>query len=643
MVNDKDTYPYLIPLIWQGDTAHASPNMNPRMNLYNVPVWPTTMFGGTIQVQGSPSAQFRNAYNSIVAIPSSIEISINAMIDAAGENVTITADLNRVAELTDMNNTNVIFIMTYNLDDLLGSGANYFASVVRYAQQPLTVSDTYTHTFALRDSWEYKNTNIIVMIQNLGGDRAIYNARKSRLFDIFPPDNIRLYSSSTRVTVVWDKPDSDSTILGYNIYKNNQRLNVLPITDTYFTDYKVVGGQTYRYHVSTVFAHTESERTEEAVISIPNIENNFIQIGHGDTFHSNNSAGPINIFQQSNRCQFILTSEELHYVGLPPSAEIYSFGFYIHNAPNTTLPNYHVRFGHTNLDLPTEHLTPTMTARVIDDYLPVVNTWGMIELTTNFAWDGTGNMLIDTAFDRTASTASRGQVRTTPLVGGMRFVRANTTSQIDGVTTNLQDYRPKVRMFYNLDEPFVLNSPKNLDITLNSTKVTLTWQSPDSSNATFVGYRVYRNGQVLIATPTSSTTFEDTLPPSPQIYDYVVTAIYREGESGDSNKVSTGIVSESDIVAKPTLTQLGGNYPNPFNPNTTIYFDLHENTNVRLEVFNIRGQVVRTLANNHFEAGRHFIIWDGTDNSGRSAASGIYFYRLDTMQHSETRKMIMIK
>ena len=70
------------------------------------------------------------------------------------------------------------------------------------------------------------------------------------------------------------------------------------------------------------------------------------------------------------------------------------------------------------------------------------------------------------------------------------------------------------------------------------------------------------------------------------------------------------------------------NYPNPFNPNTTIDFYLPEPGDVTLEVFNIKGQRVKTLINEHKETGSHNIVWNGTDQNGRFVSSGVYFYRL---------------
>jgi hypothetical protein len=93
----------------------------------------------------------------------------------------------------------------------------------------------------------------------------------------------------------------------------------------------------------------------------------------------------------------------------------------------------------------------------------------------------------------------------------------------------------------------------------------------------------------------------------------------------------------------PETTQLRGNYPNPFNPETTISFDLKENANVKIDIFNIKGQRVATIADGDYQVGRHSIIWKGTDLHGKSVSSGVYFYKMHTGAYTQTRRMILMK
>lgn len=96
-------------------------------------------------------------------------------------------------------------------------------------------------------------------------------------------------------------------------------------------------------------------------------------------------------------------------------------------------------------------------------------------------------------------------------------------------------------------------------------------------------------------------------------------------------------------TAIPTKFALHQNSPNPFNPVTSIKFDMPAAGDVRISVFNVLGQEVNQLADGYRDAGSYEVIWDGKDKGGASVASGIYFYRINTEQFSETKKMLLLK
>jgi hypothetical protein len=85
------------------------------------------------------------------------------------------------------------------------------------------------------------------------------------------------------------------------------------------------------------------------------------------------------------------------------------------------------------------------------------------------------------------------------------------------------------------------------------------------------------------------------------------------------------------------------NFPNPFNPSTTISFSLPETGPVNLAVFSVTGQKIRELASGPFPAGRHSVIWDGRDQSGMPVSSGVYLSRLITKKKSTANRMLLVK
>jgi flagellar hook assembly protein FlgD len=88
---------------------------------------------------------------------------------------------------------------------------------------------------------------------------------------------------------------------------------------------------------------------------------------------------------------------------------------------------------------------------------------------------------------------------------------------------------------------------------------------------------------------------------------------------------------------------LSKNYPNPFNPTTTIDYTIPEAGKVNLVIYNTAGQKVRTLVNQTQDAAYYKVVWDGRDDSGMSVASGIYFYRLSADKFSKIEKMTLLK
>jgi len=93
----------------------------------------------------------------------------------------------------------------------------------------------------------------------------------------------------------------------------------------------------------------------------------------------------------------------------------------------------------------------------------------------------------------------------------------------------------------------------------------------------------------------------------------------------------------------PPALNLAANYPNPFNPRTTIAFDLPHSCGVRLAVFTPEGKRVATLVNRSLPAGRHRVFWNGSDDSGRAVASGVYFYRLEADGRTLSGKMVLVR
>jgi hypothetical protein len=121
------------------------------------------------------------------------------------------------------------------------------------------------------------------------------------------------------------------------------------------------------------------------------------------------------------------------------------------------------------------------------------------------------------------------------------------------------------------------------------------------------------------------------------------------GEVVLSDQNAVEIPVDDGKISVPQAFELSQNYPNPFNPTTTIKYTLtslgngEESLPTTLKIYNILGEVVRTLVDEPKSAGVHYEVWDGKDDQGHQVASGIYFYRLRAGEFSETKKMVLLK
>lgn len=124
-------------------------------------------------------------------------------------------------------------------------------------------------------------------------------------------------------------------------------------------------------------------------------------------------------------------------------------------------------------------------------------------------------------------------------------------------------------------------------------------------------------------------------------YVEITDAQVRDGSYG-LNEVVTPVSVR--IETRPEVYALRNNYPNPFNPETTIKYQLPEAGDVKLEIYNMLGQVVRTLVNQHQSAGRYTIQWNASNDYGQDLSSGIYFYRVQVGgEFTNVKKMLLVK
>ena len=200
---------------------------------------------------------------------------------------------------------------------------------------------------------------------------------------------------------------------------------------------------------------------------------------------------------------------------------------------------------------------------------------------------------------------------------------------------------------YSIDdlEPSV---PGGLLASASTVEIVLQWLPNPEEDLDF--YTIYRGiiSEFELGDPydfTIDTAYVDGAVDPGVTYYYVVTATDFNGNESDySGEVSVELLGvDGGVVELPTRYELAQNFPNPFNPVTTLHYDLPEQTDVVITIHDILGRQVKMLVNGVRPSGFHSINWDGTNGLGESVSAGVYLYQIRAGNYIQTRKMILLK
>jgi len=177
----------------------------------------------------------------------------------------------------------------------------------------------------------------------------------------------------------------------------------------------------------------------------------------------------------------------------------------------------------------------------------------------------------------------------------------------------------------------------------------LTWEP--NVEGDLGGYKIYRGTSSdfvpgpgnLVASPAQETWFDDQWRWNTGSWYKVSAVDVHDNESGFA-VTGPDDVTGAGTPGVPDAFALGQNVPNPFNPTTTILYDVSAGGGaVTLQIFDVSGRLVRTLVDGHQSPGSKSVVWNGTNDRGQGVASGIYFYRMTAPQFSSTRKMVLLQ
>jgi len=440
------------------------------------------------------------------------------------------------------------------------------------------------------------------------------------------------------VSLSWIEPnipteDDPPSFLGYAIYRNAEGLTAgLPFETTQYTDYEVTSGSTYTYYITAIYVEGESEHSNTIQVTIPTTG---LSINPPTNLVAHSTQGRVPISWQ-------------------PGVVVINESF------ETALGNLWLRQQGDSGDGAGWTISPTggidgdgyIYSSSVDhngDLLYAVQDY-LISPVLSITATGTWLNYWVGAFD--ASSASETywlMIASPPTSNAMEFQIITNETLTDHNwqrrSVNLSQYAGSdIRIaFAHITLPNA--SPNRNRIKLDGFEIV---KPNDGSQSLPLAYRVYLddNPNYINGNNYSQTNFLLPLM-SLGTHRVYVTAVYDQAGNNESTLSNVAVITytsaDADYTSEIPTTRLVGNYPNPFNPSTTIAFEIDKIMSVSIDIYNAKGQLVRTLSEAVYPAGRHTLTWNGNDDSDQSVSSGIYFYRLTTEKGSDTRKMLLLK
>ncbi len=328
---------------------------------------------------------------------------------------------------------------------------------------------------------------------------------------VLPPQNLTAIGGNGFVNLNWNAPgrtDDLRALSSYKIYRNGTFLT--SVTGLSYTDNNVINETTYSYYVTAVYTNPagESDPSNTVQATPTAVVPQDVILGTGTTITGGQDASPINIWYKSLHGQSVYTAAELNAAGVVGSVYITHLGFYNVTAPDLNLPDFIIRMKHTSAQNVASWLTQDgmTTVYTNSSYMPQTGGYQMLELSTPFLWNGTDNIVVDTAFDLVSDYSSTGTLQYSSVTNGYRYSRSDGSNQTNvfsgGFVTTL---RPNLKLSlipYQVN-PLISVNPDEFSFcsTLVGSSTVQQFTVTNSGNATLTG---------TITTPAGYSVSENT-------------------------------------------------------------------------------------------------------------------------------------
>jgi Secretion system C-terminal sorting domain/Fibronectin type III domain len=659
-----ETQDFVVPLIWEGDGEHPSPQYSQREAVYGVGGLPHAQFQGSSDVIGSGTNMlpaYTTQYNNFINIDSPFLIDLEMNVVGTDLELTVNVEVTGTVTTTDLNK--LLFLLSYDY------GTDYSCSVQRYEEFDFNLTaigeeDTFVTTFTIDSDWDLANVRGIALIQKMDGAIGNYPIHQAAITDcpLSAPNPIANQEMGLNETLIFDLTDffyyqgapvpaalsvqsSDQTIVDAEL--DGTDLNITSFDNGGNVQINIMGEHAGHNSISTFFVYVvnpsdhyivilDLDPTSTGATLKATIENNYFM---GDVFVTND----ITVYQLDDRADavFVLLGvNDNNYVLTETEAELMTS--YLDNGGNIYMEGGDTWY----YDSPTS-VHSYFNIDGLSDGSGDLGTITGSEFLSNMNWFYTGdnNYLdhlapIGNAFVIFSNFSPEYDCGVAYDSGSYRTI--GTSFEITGLSdanNTLDDAVSGIIDFFGIDAIPQL-PPANLEVISNVPEdfATFTWEAPIVEDIT--GYDVYLDSVMQGNTIAMEWIFSDL--EIGTLYEAGVVAIY---DTGSSTMATLEFTFEETDAGNNliVITELKNNYPNPFNPTTNIAFSIDEATHVTLEIYNVKGEKVKTLVDRELPADIHNRIWNGADANNRPVTSGVYFYKLKAGSFIETKKMILLK
>ncbi|HPR17377.1 MAG TPA: right-handed parallel beta-helix repeat-containing protein [Candidatus Cloacimonadota bacterium] len=692
MWEDPTTYPYLIPLIWQGDGPNPSPGYSSRGSMYGVSGIPHCQWGGNLNYVGGGTSTlpaYISRYNTLSAENSPAEMTLELNTNETGQ-LAFLLDVTLTANITTTNNK-IVYVLTHNWEP---GQSSYFASVVSYEQEVFNLTTagetgSYEHVITMASNWDLTKLKAVAMIQTFDGTHKIHQAATAGFSGLLPMFTANITEGPAYLGVQFTSNsfpqngidswewDFDGDGIFDSTEENPYHLYLTP------GDYDVtlritVDGETAETTSADLIHVTDGSNVSGALSGMWVSDFNPYTI----TDDANIPAGNELIIQPGVEMYFESG------VRLTVQGKLVADASSSPEEPIIFSSNSNwegIRFMNTteaNLIQNCELSNANLTAISIE-------TGSMVDVIGNKLFNNSStsagaaidvSSCTDVLISRniisnnTSSSSTPGIkctgspitisnniiVNNTGTFSGMLMTSAsNALIENNTIANNLStNGTPYLFYFFN-SFPTIINCV----IVDEGTVFFAPFGNPSVTYSCITG-GFSGEGNIdadpLFANPTTGNGAEYNgldaywwlQSTSPCIDAGNPDAAYNDpdgtrndmGAFGGPNALEVTVGNDGNPVAVVTNSSIDI-YPNPFNPSTSIALNLTENDKhhpVSVNIYNIKGQLVKTLIDNEV-VNANTLVWNGTDNYGNRISSGMYFAKVNTQSSNLTRKMLLLK